>query len=659
MHKPLHILHLEDEPDFSNLVESLLAKEGVQAEVKLVGNKDQFEEALRKQEFDLILADYMLPAYDGLQALESAREKCPQIPFLLVSGTIGEQTAIESLKSGATDYILKVCPERLVPSIRRAIEEAEEKKQRRRVETELVRREKYFRTLTENALDIVTVVDRNGLFLYNSPSVERVLGYNPKDLAGRAVFEFIHPDDVERVRQAFAASLKTSEDSLTLELRFRHHNGTDRYLEIVGQNRLTDLEIAAVVINSRDVTDRKQAEQKLRESEKQYRLIFDGNPIPMWVFDQESLAFLEVNDAAVQHYGYSREDFLAMSLKDIRPSPDVPDMVEYLHKLVQLGPENKLGLAGVWRHRKKNGSLIDVEVKWSPISFKGRPASLTMANDITERRRLEHRDAALSKLGKSLSSATTADEAAVIIREVADELFAWDAFTLDLYSSETDLVQPVLNLDTNRKGERFIIPVAGRTSAPSAMARRVMTEGACLILREEPLQLPLDTFAIGDTSRPSASLILVPIRNRTRVIGKLSIQSYTLNAYTHQELNTLQALADHCGGALERIRAEHDLHESEMLFHSVWQNSVDGMRLTDENGTIVAVNEAFCKLVDLPRQALEGKPLTVIYADSESPERILQKYRQRFHERVIERQIERRLTLHNGNTVTLEDTNSF
>ena len=102
----------------------------------------------------------------------------------------------------------------------------------------------------------------------------------------------------------------------------------------MGQSRLDDAEIAGVVVNSRDVSDRKQAEAELRESEKQYRLIFDGNPTPMWVFDHETLAFLEVNDAAVQHYGYSREEFLGMKLSDIRPPEDVPAMMEYLHKLV-------------------------------------------------------------------------------------------------------------------------------------------------------------------------------------------------------------------------------------------------------------------------------------------------------------------------------------
>src|ERR1051326_4689385 len=780
--KPLRILHLEDEPDFADLVRSLLERDGVQAELTLVTTREEFTKALSQDDFDLILADYLLPSYNGLEALSAAREICPQKPFLIVSGTIGDQAAIESLKAGATDYVLKMLPERLVPAIRRAAEEAEEKRQRRKVETELVRREKYFRSLTENALDIVTVLSNGGAFLYNSPSLERVLGYNPKGLVGKSAFDFVHPEDVKRVQEGFETGLQHPERTITLEFKFRHSDGTWRCLEAVGQNRLAEPEIAAIVVNSRDITDRKQAEENLRESEKQYRLIFDGNPTPMWVFDQETLAFLEVNDAAVRQYGYSRDEFLAMKIAELRPPEEVPAMIEYLHKLVARGRLAKIGLAGVWRHRKKNGGLIDVEIRWNPVLFKGRAACLAMANDITERKRLEHRDAALSKLGQSLSSATTPAEAAEIIRDIASDLFRWDVFTLDLYSSEKDLVHPTLNIDTDRQGRRFQIATPLNPRQPSGRAKRIIQQGAELELREEPLVMPRDVIPIGDTSRPSASLMFTPIRNRTKVIGILSLQSYSLKAYDEHDLSTLQALADHCGGALERIHAEqalhiseqrfHDLFEgspdaifvedfkgtvldvnpagcqlhgatkeeligktvldlvpaesreevardyallvegrlqqieglslamdgrvvpvevranrieyggasalllhvrdiserkraeaalrsSEMLFHSVWENSVDGMRLTDEEGTIVAVNEAFCKLVGLPREALEGKPLTVVYADAEEPQTIIEKYRECFAGRALEKNVERRITLHDGKVVTLEETNSF
>src|SRR5256885_5975993 len=100
MSKLLRILHLEDDPDFSNLVQALLAREGIEAQIALVSKRAEFEAATRRQDFDVIVADYLLPDYNGIEALRCARERCPQIPFILISGTIGEQAAIESLKSG-------------------------------------------------------------------------------------------------------------------------------------------------------------------------------------------------------------------------------------------------------------------------------------------------------------------------------------------------------------------------------------------------------------------------------------------------------------------------------------------------------------------------------------------------------------------------------
>ncbi len=557
--------------------------------------------------FDIILADYMLPSYNGLEALQSARQKCPEIPFLLVSGTIGEQAAIESLKCGATDYVLKQWPERLVPAVRRAVEEAAERRQRREVETELARREKYFRALTENALDILTILDPAGVFIYNSPSVKRMLGYEPGELTGQSAFALIHPEDLPGVLQGFDYGLRNPDRTVTLEFRFRHQDGSWRYLEAVGQSRLEDPDIAGVAINSRDITDRKQVEAGLRESEKRYRLIFDGNPTPMLVFDHETLAFLEVNEAAVQHYGYARGEFLKLTLEDIRPPHDVPAMIEYVHKMVVGRAPSGVEFTGVWRHCRKDGSLMDVEIKWCPISFRGRAASLAMIDDITERKRVQHRDAALSKLGQSLSSATSPAEAAGIIRAVADDLFRWDVFTLDLYSAETDRVYPVLNVDTGTEGWRFDIPVSGYDLEPSQIARRIIEQGAELILRDEAAVEPEEAGPLGDAPRPAASLMLVPIRNRTKVIGLLSIQSYRARAYVQADLGTLETLADHCGGALERIRAEQALRESEQRFRELFEGSPDAVFVEDLEGTVLDINPAACRLHGATRQDLLGK----------------------------------------------------
>jgi PAS domain S-box-containing protein len=142
--------------------------------------------------------------------------------------------------------------------------------------------------------------------------------------------------------------------------------------------------ITGVVLVFRDVTSRRRAQRDLEESERRYRLLFEANPWPMWVYNRTDLAFLAVNEAAVEHYGYSRQEFLSMTLRDIRPAEDVPALMANVAI-----PNTQLHTDGPWRHRKKDGSIIFVEVTSHPISFGSADACLVLANDITERTKLE------------------------------------------------------------------------------------------------------------------------------------------------------------------------------------------------------------------------------------------------------------------------------
>jgi PAS domain S-box-containing protein len=134
------------------------------------------------------------------------------------------------------------------------------------------------------------------------------------------------------------------------------------------------------------MADRERVEQALRDSEEQYRLLFESNPHPMWVYDRETLAFLAVNDAAVQRYGYSREEFLAMTIKEIRPEADVQRLLDALSN----APSPALR-RGEWKHRTKDGTVVEVEINAHNLSFYGKNARLVLVNDVTERKRAEER----------------------------------------------------------------------------------------------------------------------------------------------------------------------------------------------------------------------------------------------------------------------------
>jgi PAS domain S-box-containing protein len=142
--------------------------------------------------------------------------------------------------------------------------------------------------------------------------------------------------------------------------------------------------VSGVVLVFRDVTQRRQTQRDLEERERRYRLLFEANPWPMWVYDTDGLAFLAVNEAATRRYGYSREEFLQMTLRDIRPPEDVPALLANVAQ-----PDRELHTDGPWRHRRKDGSLLHVEITSHPIQFGKAKACLVLVNDITARMKLE------------------------------------------------------------------------------------------------------------------------------------------------------------------------------------------------------------------------------------------------------------------------------
>ncbi|MBI2947362.1 MAG: PAS domain S-box protein [Verrucomicrobia bacterium] len=258
--------------------------------------------------------------------------------------------------------------------------------EKRRAEQALQESQERFRQLAENIQEVFWMTDpEKNQMLYISPAYEPIWGRTCESLyqSPRDWLEAIDPEDRSRVLNA--ALTNQIQGTYAEEYRIIRPDGTRRWI----QDRAFPIRDASghvyrIVGVAADITDRKRSHEELRLSEARYRLLFESNPHPMWVFDLQTLAFLAVNDSAVHHYGYSRNEFLAMTIKDIRPPKDVPRLMEE----VRAGVSSERNV-GLWRHAKKDGTVIDVEVIAHPINFAGRAAKLVLASDLTERRRAE------------------------------------------------------------------------------------------------------------------------------------------------------------------------------------------------------------------------------------------------------------------------------
>lgn len=268
--------------------------------------------------------------------------------------------------------------------LQRAHAELEE---RVRVRTaELEEQQQYLTAIVENSPSPIFVKDPEGRFTLINPAVElaygrpasEILGKKESDLNGyhAEIQTFIH-DDEEVIRTREPKFIPEEELTNPKTGETRLFQTIKVPLALPGNGAVHVLGVAT------DITEHKQAVQTLRETEERYRLLFDSNPLPMWVYDRDTLKFLAVNEAAISHYGYPRDEFLSMTIKDIRSPGDVETL------LTTLSNEDGFTSAGTWLHRKKDGSFFDVEIISHPLAFAGRNAKLVLAHDVTERKRAE------------------------------------------------------------------------------------------------------------------------------------------------------------------------------------------------------------------------------------------------------------------------------
>ncbi|MGV3723953.1 MAG: PAS domain S-box protein [Actinomycetota bacterium] len=425
--------------------------------------------------------------------------------------------------------------------------------------------EEELRRASGSLADAVIITDERGDVLFIHPALERCIGLPRGGAAGRPWEEAAPLLDavsgkplrgiVDRVLEtgcgasaANALLILTESRRIPVSLQVEPlRNGADAR--------------RGAIVRLRGISDEPAGYQALQQSETRYRTLFDASPLPTWVFDAETLRFLAVNEAAVDHYGYSREEFLAMTLAEIRPPDELPRLQAHLATDPECREPREC-----FRHRKRDGAIIDVEISGRPIKHDGRAARLVVARDVTAQKRTERQTGVFLTLGRELSQASTPEQALRMILDAADRLLGWDACWLQLQGA-AELGGIQLLMDTIDGQRMDCLPTAPDMLA-APIAQRTLLEGPQLLLHE-PGELPQDTQRSGDFSRSPLSVMLVPFRSGEQALGVLSIQSYQPHAYTQESLRLLEALADYCVTALERTRLEEAQRRTEEQLRQV------------------------------------------------------------------------------------------
>jgi two-component system cell cycle sensor histidine kinase/response regulator CckA len=454
----IKILLLEGNPDDAELCIRKLRTVGFHVKVDLARTSREFMAHGQTNTYDVILSDYRLPDWNGLDAFNWLRASGIRAPFVLVTGTLGDELAIECIKSGVNDYVLKENLERLAVAVRRALEE----------------------------------------------------------------------------------------DKLRLE--------------------------------------RDQAEKELQWSEQQYRLLFNANPHPMWVCDRETLSFLTVNDAALRHYGYSLKEFLSMTVREIRPEDDQ----ERFLAAVKNPRHNRPSDRELWRHRKKDGTVIDVEISSQPITFRAVNAELVLAHDVTAQQRAEM-EVRQGKEQLQLLLDSTAE--AIYAIDVNGACTLCNAACLRLlgYSRDSELLAKNMHAvmhHTRPDGRAY--PVEECKILQAFRQRKGTHVTDEVLWRADGTSFPAEYWSY-------------PVHNNGRVLGSVvTFFDITL-----------------------RKKSEEALRRSESRYRSIIERAPYGVFRVDQSGRIAMANSAFAAMLgyQAPDEVLGLKTGTDIYLNSTEQQR--------------------------------------
>lgn len=262
MRNPLSILHLEDDPLDAELVKATLLSEGFKCEISRAATRDEFSSALDRSNLDVILADFTLPGFDGLSALSIARQKRPELPFIFVSGSLGEEVAIESLRSGATDYVLKHRMSRLTPALLRALEEVEQRRLREEFEKKIL----FQASLLDQVRNGIIATDSDGRIVHWNRFAETLFQWKADEVMGREVMEVTFPAK-NREKAAQIMSELRSGGFWEGEVEMVRKDGSI-FTGYVIDTLIRSGDTTGFVGVSIDITDRKSLEEQFRQAQK-------------------------------------------------------------------------------------------------------------------------------------------------------------------------------------------------------------------------------------------------------------------------------------------------------------------------------------------------------------------------------------------------------
>jgi PAS domain S-box-containing protein len=390
MGTPLHVLFVEDCEDDVVLIVRELRRGGYDPIYQCVDAAEPLRAALARQAWDLVIADYILPHFDGRAALALVRESGQDLPFLIVSGAIGEETAVAAMKAGAHDYLMKDRLSRLPAVVARELIEAEGRRARRRIEEELRHSELRFTTAFDHAPIGMALTATDGRYLRVNHALCQMVGYSEEELLATTYMAITHPEDRSANRAAVQQMLAGELQTYQTEKRYLHKDSHLVWV-LLNVTLVTNVQDRSCQFFAQiqDITERKRAEQALQVQAR----VLESMTEAVNLANEEGIMLL-TNPAHDTMFGYERGELLGQPVTVLNacPPPENSWMVR--------GIIEQLKTRGTWfgefTNRKKDGTVFLTTARITALEIEGKKHWVSVQEDITERKRAEEeRQAAL------------------------------------------------------------------------------------------------------------------------------------------------------------------------------------------------------------------------------------------------------------------------
>ena len=572
-HRPPHIgepggiikvLYVDDEPALLNIAKEFLEMEGDVSVTTSTSVGNAFEDAASGR-YDIILSDYSMPEQDGIAFLKMLRKRGADTPFVLFTGRGRKEVAVEALNNGADFYVQKGGdPLVQYEELHNVISQLA---QRSRAERTLYEREEALSLITDNMRDIVAKVDKDGRVTYVSPSLIPAAGYAPEEVIGRSVFEFIHPDDVAKVKNDADEAIARRE-GVTLEYRLLRKDGTYTWVETKGKY-LFDGEgaVQTSVFSIRSIDKRKRFEEELLLGSMRCRSIVDASNVIILNLDMEGRVTW-MNEFAQQFFGFTEEEIVGRpTIGTIIPETEEGTGKDLGRMMNEAVLKTDSYTANVNQNIKKNGERV--WVAWTNRRMDmgdGKTEVLCTGVDITERHQslevLERSNALLQSILDSIITAVV-----VITRQWTIEAYnhqfldIWQLFDTYQGMPFSDLIEA-------------IAPLLEDPEALRSLYRKAME------------------------SKNDWGLSVIELKDGRRY--GVDVRPYRVGGV---DAGMVWSFFDHTG----LMEAKQALAERESKFRAVFDSKAIGIGLIDEHGSIVEGNEALTRLMGYGMEEMRGK----------------------------------------------------